>query len=102
MSGRLRATLVGLCIAATLIACRPADTPAPAAPVPANTSSSQPSPGLMASTPMKPTATPPEFIPSPNNLLRVRHMVLSVTLFTLSHELGHMVVDEYAMPMIAN
>jgi len=87
-------------MAMALIACRPAETPPPAsARVPDNTVSGQAEPrSQIASTPEK----PPEFIPSPNNLRRVRYMVFSVTLFTLAHELGHMVVDEYKIPMIAN
>src|SRR6185295_11227249 len=99
MSGRWWASLA-LCMAMALIACRPAETPPPAsARVPGNTVSGQAEPrSQIASTPEKPQ----EFIPSPNNLRRVRYMVFSVTLFTLAHELGHMVVDEYKIPMIAN
>ena len=43
---------------------------------------------------------PPAFIESKNNLLRVRHMVLSVTEFVLLHELGHMIVEDYNPPVI--
>jgi hypothetical protein len=52
-----------------------------------------------ASTPPA-AADPPTLIESRNNLVRVRHMVLSVTLFTLLHELGHMIVSEYDPPVI--
>src|SRR5262249_47372838 len=94
MRTRLPAAVVGLSVALTLIGCRQVDTRKPAA---GGESSSQ------ADTAGNATGTPskqPEFIPSPNNLFRVRHMVLAVTLFTLYHELGHMIADDYGTPMI--
>lgn len=49
-----------------------------------------------------PTAAPEDvpFVETPNNRARVRHLSLSMTQFTLNHELGHMVMREYGLPVL--
>lgn len=99
MSRWFCAALVAFCLATVLIGCRSETRP----PAPGDTSQGQARPqGLIATTQPREADKQPEFIPSPNNLQRVRHLALSVTLFTLSHELGHMVAEEYNIPMVGS
>jgi hypothetical protein len=86
MRVRPKAALVAMSVALMLTACRQKDTPsAPKEPDQKDTPSAR---------------KEPDFIPSPNNLLRVRHMVLAVANFTLLHELGHMIVNDYSLAKI--
>jgi hypothetical protein len=93
MKNTLRVAAAGLCVALTFAAHERAESQPAVTP-----GGSQAAAVLLSDTTVTPSD--PEFIPSPNNLYRVEHMVWAVSLFTLLHELGHMIVSEYKVPVV--